>query len=262
MKFLDTMKAARFWQLVLTKVQFNLKAEAKNTYLSYLWWLLEPALFVGTFYLVFAVFMNRGGPDFVAFLCCGHIPFQWFSKTVSNSCGAISDGKGLMNQISIPKVFFPAVVIFQDLFKSIIVFVLLMGLVLVMGFEPQLSWLSIPVLMICQLIFISSIALYVAMVVPFIPDMRFIVSTCIMMMMFGSGIFYNYKDVILEKHRDAFLLNPMANLIRSYREVLLEGLWPDWGSLFSMTLVCLCLFLVALLILRKIDSIFPRLVLE
>lgn len=256
------MKSIHYWELIYTKVKFNLKAEAGNTYLSYLWWLLEPALFIGTFYLVFAVFMNRGGPDFVAFLCCGHIPFQWFSKTISNNCGSIVGGKGLMNQISIPKIFFPTVVIFQDLFKSFIVFALLVLLVLLFGFEPNLSWVSIPFIMLCQLVFISAISIYVAMIVPFIPDMRFIVSTFVMMMMFGSGIFYNYEDVILEEHRDLFLMNPMANLIRSYREVLLQGLWPDWQSLITMAIVCLFFLIIAIVLLKRIDALYPRLVLE
>ena len=167
-----------------------------------------------------------------------------------------------MNQISIPKLFFPTVVIFQDLFKSSLVFLLLFGFVWVSGHVPSVHWLAIPVLMLMQLIFVSALALFVSMIVPFIPDMRFIVNTGIMMMMFGSGIFYNYNDVILPEHRELFLANPMANLIRSYREVLLEGVWPDWGSLAYMSGACLLLLAVAILIMKKLDSVFPRLVLE
>lgn len=256
------MKFSQFNQLVFEKVKLNLKAEAKKTYLSYLWWLLEPALFVGTFYLVFAVFMATKTPDFVVFLCCGKIPFLWFSRTVNNSCGAIIGGKGLMNQVSIPKSFFPTVVIFQDLFKSAIVFSLLAVFVALNGFELTLAWLAIPVLMLCQLLFISALAFVVAMIVPFIPDLRFIVGTGILMMMFGSGIFYDYKKVILPEHRDLFLMNPMANLIRSYRDVMLDGVWPDWSSLAIMSTCCALLLVVALLILKRLDPVYPRLVLE
>jgi len=36
----------QFYELVLTKVRLNLKSEASKSYLSYSWWILEPALFV------------------------------------------------------------------------------------------------------------------------------------------------------------------------------------------------------------------------
>ena len=44
-------------EVLFTKLVFNLKSEAAKTYLSYVWWLLEPALLVAVLYLVFAVFL-------------------------------------------------------------------------------------------------------------------------------------------------------------------------------------------------------------
>ena len=97
-----------------TNLLLNLKAETKKTYLSYAWWLLEPAMFVLVFYVVFAVFLNRGTEDFLVFLLLGKIPFLWFSKSVSNSANSICDGRGLIGQLPIPKSFFPLLVVAQD----------------------------------------------------------------------------------------------------------------------------------------------------
>ena len=94
-------------EVFFTQVAFNLKSETRKTYLNYFWWVLEPALFTGVFYLVFAVFLNRGTDDFVLFLLCGKIPFLWFSKTVSNASNSIVAGKGLIHQMAIPKAYFP-----------------------------------------------------------------------------------------------------------------------------------------------------------
>lgn len=256
------MNSIQFLQLVFTKVQFNLKSEASNSYLSYIWWLLEPALYVGTFYLVFSIFMATKTPDFIVFLCCGNIPFTWFSRTINNAGSAIIGGKGLMNQIHITKAFFPVVVIFQDLFKTIIVFMILLMFVWFNGFEPSEAWLAIPVIMLAQLLLISSIAIFVSMIVPFIPDMRFIISTGLMMLMFGSGLFYDYKQVILPEHQDIFLMNPIANLISMYRQVLMEGLMPNWLSLLYIFSISSVSLLLALLLLKKLDSTYTRLVLE
>lgn len=256
------MNMMRFVELVITKVHLNLKAEAARNYLSYLWWVLEPALFVAVFYLVFGVFMARGGEGFVAFLVCGKIPFLWMSRSVNNSAMAITNGRGLMNQISIPKVFFPTVVVVQDAVKSAVVFALMMLFVWFSGYAVTMSWLAIPVLMLVQLVFIAPLAILGSMLVPFVPDLRFIIATCMMMMMFASGIFYDYKEVILPEHQPLFLANPMALLIDQYRTVLLDGLWPDWIRLGAVALVCAAVLALVLVALWRLDHKYPRLVLQ
>ena len=58
----------RYSELVSTKVIANLKAEASKSYLSYLWWILEPILHMMVYYLVFGLLLNRGTEDFVVYL--------------------------------------------------------------------------------------------------------------------------------------------------------------------------------------------------
>ncbi len=255
-------EARSFVELLAVKVRMNLKAEASRTYLSFLWWLLEPALLVIVLYVVFSVFLNRGTEHFVVFLLCGLIPFQWFSKSVSNCSMCIRSGAGLINQIYIPKVFFPLVVIFQDLFKALITIALFLVFVILYGMPLHLTWLAIPALVLVQLLVNATVAIFVAMVVPFIPDLRFLVSTALLLMMYGSGIFYSYKDVLLEEHQAIFLMNPIANIIRLYREVIIDNAWPDWTALLLISLVSVCFLCLFSWILHRNDSRYARLVLE
>ena len=256
------MKRYQFIELVFEKVKLNLRAEARKTYLSFGWWFLEPILYIGVFYVVFAVFLATRTENFLVFLCCGNIPFVWFSRSVSNSAQSIVLGRSLMNQVQIPKVFFPAVVVMQDLFKALLVFAVLLLFVYFIGFTPTIAWLSLPLLILAQLVLICAVALFVSMIIPFLPDLRFIVATVLQLLMFASGIFYSYEDVILPEHRSLFLLNPVANLIRMYREVLMAGQWPDWLDLGLIILVSLLAIAVLLVVMKKLDSTYPRLVLQ
>lgn len=256
------MALQHFIQLIFTKVQLNLKSEAKKSYLSYLWWLFEPALFVGVFYLVFGVFLAGGTSDFLVFLLCGQVPFLWFARTITNGASSIEHGRGLMQQIKIPKVFFPLVTIFQDFFKAICVFLLLLAVVLGLGHVANEAWISLPLIIFVQLVFVSSLAILVAMVVPFIPDLKFLVATGIQLVMFASGIFYNYKLVILEQHHSLFLMNPMANLIEQYRQVLMHGNFPDFSALGAILLFSISVLLMCLAVLKKLDAHYPRVLVQ
>ena len=64
-------------------------------------------MMVGVLYLVFAVFLARGTPNFVVFLVCGKIPFLWFSKSVSNASHSIISGRGLINENLNSNAIFP-----------------------------------------------------------------------------------------------------------------------------------------------------------
>lgn len=256
------MNRKLFWDTLFFKVRCNLKSEAKQNYLNYAWWILEPALLVLTFYIVFGVLRNSGGLEFVSFLCVGQIPFLWFSRTVSNSSMSIVAGRGLMNLVKIPKSFFPLVVIFQDLVKSIFVFFLLLLFLYIIGVPVYSTWLQLPIVMLIQFTFTVSISLLVASLVPFFPDLRFIVSTGIMMLMFGSGVFYNYKDIISPEHYELFLMNPMANIIEMFRNILLDGVGINLEPTLYILLFSISVIVFSLLILKKYDTHYPRLVME
>lgn len=167
-----------------------------------------------------------------------------------------------MNQIAIPKIFFPLVVVCQDYIKSVIVFILMMVIVALNGFDPSLSWLAMIPLMLTQLFFVTAVALVGAALVPFLPDLRYIIHTGIMLMMFASGIFYSYEDVLLPQHQNLFLLNPLANLIKMYREVLMEGIWPSWGAIATISTLSLLAIVLMSLVYQKVGAKYPRLVLQ
>jgi len=251
---------AHLVEVFFTKLAYNLKSEAAKTYLSYAWWLLEPILTVAVFYVVFAIFLRTRTPEFVVFLVCGQIPFLWLSKSITNSSNSIIGGRGIINQVSIPKPFFPMLVVFQDAFKQIIVFAMMLSFVAIYGGEVSWIWVSVLAVVLTQLLFIMAASLLVAAITPFLPDFKYLVATAMMALMFGSGIFYDYEDVLLPEHQNLFLMNPMANLINAYRDVLLDNHLPDWAALGYVCLVSVALITLMALYYRKTDKIYARLI--
>lgn len=248
--------------LTAIKVRLNLRSEASRNWLNYAWWILEPALFVGVFYIVFGVLLQRGGPNFVAFLVCGQIPYLWYSRSVMNSSNSIVAGKSLISHIDLPKVFFPLVVIFQDSVKQFFVFTLLVVFLVLYGIHPTINWLYLPFVAVVQGSFIIASGLVAACIVPIIPDFRFIISTGMTLLLFGSGVFYSYEALVQNKYQEIFLLNPMAALIKNYRQVLLNGEPPDFGRLLTIFVICSCIAYGAHLLLRKYHGKYSRFVMQ
>lgn len=253
---------SHFLALVAVKVRLDLRSEASKMRLSYTWWLLEPLLHLGVFYVVFGILLRRGGENFVPFLLCGITPWLWFAKSIANSSQSIIGGRGLISQTYIPKIFFPLVIISQDLFKQLFVFVLLLAFLVFYGYSPSGHWLWIIPIVITQFAFIAGASFMVAFAIPFALDLRFVVRTLLTLGMLGSGIFYSYEQVLIPAHRELFLSNPMANLIVNYRAVLMDGETPRLASLSWIMALSVGLIVLAYLLMRRYDNHLTRLIVE
>ena len=213
-------------------------------------------------YVVFGIFLQLRTEDLVIFLAVGQVVFSWFARSVTNSCRSLENAGGVIHQVAVPKLLFPLVVVCQDFVKQTLVFVALGLFLLFMGKGVSIAWLGLPYLLLVQWLLILAVAMVCAGIVPFVPDFRYLVATGIMILKWGSGIFYSYKDVLIENHQDLFLLNPMALLIKNYRQILLDGAWPDWGALAAVAICSMLVVGVMLWVYQKLDTTYARLALQ
>jgi len=235
----------------------NLKSDANRTYLNAVWWVLEPALNMLAYYLVFGFLLNRGEEDFAVFLLVGLVPWLWFQKSILNGMNSIVHGQRLIQQVSIKKWFFPAVSVGQDGFKQSIGFILLFVFLIVYGVNPSIHWLGFFPIVCVELLLILGVTFFIASIIPFLFDLKFFVSAITQLLMLCSGIFYSL-EAIPEVFQQYFLVNPMAFIIFESRNVLLYRNWPDWWHLFELGVVGVLLLATALKILQLNDKIYPR----
>lgn len=215
-----------FFSLLATKITLNLRAEAGRSHLGYAWWLLEPLLQVVVFYVVFGVFLARNVEDFVAFLLTGLIPWTWFNRSVNNTMGSLGASRGYLANFRIHPIFFPLLELGQDAVKQLVTFTFLLVFLLVYGIPASETWLLVPVVMLLQLILTVPIACFVASIIPLLEDLKYLVTTLLMMGMFASGIFYDATVVVTDEWRYIYYLNPAASLLQMYRDILMQGALP------------------------------------
>lgn len=252
------IKLLAFFDLLLFKTKANIRTEVSRYYLNYLWWAIEPVLTMLIFYVVFATLLKQGKENYTAFLLCGQVSWNWFARTVNNSAGSILSGQDLMLQVNIHKVFFPLEVVLRDTFKHLFVLGLLLVFLLFHPASASPSWLALPLLFAVQFVLNAGMAMICAALVPFVPDLRFVIDTILNLGMFASGIFFSIEDVVLPEHQFIMYLNPMAGLIKSYRDILIYSQPPDWGYLGSVLLASIGICAAGFLLIAKNNNVYPR----
>lgn len=247
-----------YWEVLLYGVYSDLRTEIARRFLGFLWWIIEPVMYMAVFYVVFGLALRQGGPDYVPFLLCGMIAWKWFDGSVRQASLSIPMNAGLVQQIFVPKSLFALIQIFSNTFKFAIVLLLLLGFLLVTGKPPSLEWLGLLPVILTQLLLIIAVGLLLAAIIPFAQDLKLVIDNLLMLMMFMSGIFFS-ADQVPDNMRSAFEYNPMVLLISAYRDVLLHNQWPQWSALGYCVALSLPILAAALLTLARNERRYPKL---
>ena len=205
-----------------------LKSDASKTFLGYLWWILEPMLYVGVFYVVFNIILDSKRADFLVFLMCGKFAFIWFSKTVNQASNSIVGNRGLIGKVDVPKSLFPMAAVQESLYRQAAVFLLLFGVLAIYGYAPSFSWLWLVPIIAVNYIVIVACSFVGACLVCFVQDFSNLISLAMVFLLFTSGIFWDVRN-LGDPHKTEMVLalNPLAFLLDAYRQVLMYQQAPD-----------------------------------
>ena len=225
--------------------RLSLKADARRYFFGYLWWILEPLLWVGVFYLVFEVLLSSGRADFLVFLAVGKLSFIWFSKSVTQAANSLIGNRGLIGKMDAPKWLFPLAVCHEGVYKQMAVFGLLIALMLSQGYAPSVSWLWLLPLTLTQYLLIVGCGMAAAVLACVRRDFQLLVQLGMVFLLFVSGIFWDIDSIGNAAFRENLLLvNPMASLIDLYRSVLMDGSAPpirQWLTVLVESIAILAL---------------------
>ena len=238
------MSPSRYYLLADAMARMSLRADAKRFFLGYLWWIIEPFLYVGVFYVVFTLILTSRQEDFLVFLMTGKFVYLWFAKSVTQASNSIVTGKGLISKLNIPKTLFPLAVIQESLYKQFAVFLLLFAVLIYNGYSISLNWLYLIPVIAVSYVMILACGYVGATIVCIVRDFFPLISLGMLFMMFTSGVFWNVRDLGSQEKTDLVLTyNPLAFLLDAYRQILLYDTPPDMLHLFAIFIV----FFVALL---------------
>ncbi|MEZ5503604.1 MAG: ABC transporter permease [Halioglobus sp.] len=246
------MSFSQYLRLIDIMARMALRADATRFFLGYIWWVLEPLLWVAVFYVVFVVILGTRKPDFLVFLMTGKLVFVWFSKSVTQASSSIVNGKGLVGKISVPKTLFPMAVIQEGLYRQIAVFALLIAFLLGSGYSITITWWYLVPLLIVNYVMIVSCAFAGACLVCIARDFGQLISLGMIFLMFTSGIFWDIRT-LQDPHKAQMVLDldPMAFIVDAYRQIMMHNTPPDLIHLFTIGAGFGALLCAMVLIMRR-----------
>src|SRR3954469_24662170 len=93
----------RYRELLVALTRTELKVKYKNSALGFVWSMLNPALYLVVFYVVFQLILGSGIPNFPIYLLSGLLVWNLFSAALPAGCGSIVGNASIIKKVAFPR---------------------------------------------------------------------------------------------------------------------------------------------------------------
>src|ERR1700736_5192846 len=94
-------------ELLANLVRKELKVRYKNSVLGFVWSLVNPAVTIAVFYVIFSVILPNSIPYFVLFLMSGVLIFNMFQNGTAAAVGSVVSNAPLVKKVWFPREILP-----------------------------------------------------------------------------------------------------------------------------------------------------------
>lgn len=258
----------QYRELLLNLTIRDLKVRYKNSVLGIAWSLINPLLMMLVFTLVYAVLLGQANrPDYSAFILSGLLPWNFFSASIMGGAGSVVNNGHLIKKIYFPRAVLPTSLVLSNLVNFLIALPVYFVLALLLGvkFTPYLVFL--PVVLVVQLIFTIGVSLFLAALNVFYRDVQHIMEVIILAWFFLTPVIWDVGSLPQSKvilgvavpvQRLVYILNPMASIVASYRDVLYYGRSIGWDFFLRTVITALLTLVIGFFVFNHLKGRFAE----
>lgn len=211
----------------------ELKVRYKSTALGVVWSMLNPALYLVVFFVVFNVILESGIPNFAVYLVSGLLAYTMFSTGFQGATISVVDNSPLVTKVAFPREILPLATIGASLVNFFYQFVVLLAFLIVIrhGFlGPNL--LLVPAAVAVLLLFTTAVGMGTAALNVRYRDTAHLVELSLLAWFWMTPIVYP-ASLVLEQFGPGslaarlYLSNPLANVTLAMQRAIWGGASPD-----------------------------------
>ena len=165
--------------------------------------------------------MPSDGVPYPILVFCGMLPWQFFSTAVSESSNSLIGNSSLISKVYFPRMTIPASSIATSLVDFAISAALLMVLMAWYQYVPTARVMLLPGFVLLALAAAFGMGLWISALMVNYRDFRFVVPFIVQFGLYLSPVGFS-SDVVPERWRLIYSLNPMVGVIDGFRWALLR----------------------------------------
>ena len=244
------------WQMVAREV----KARYKQSILGYFWVILNPLAQMLVMSFAFSIILKiptnaTANIPYSIFLFVALLPWNLFTNSLSSAAASLVSSGGLITKIYFPRT----ILVLATIFAKIIDFVFAISILIIymIVYQIPITWnilWVIPIFFIQQ-IFTLGLALFFSAANLLYRDIQYLLSMILLLWMYATPVIYP-ADLVPDKYRIFYQVNPMAVIINAYRQVILGNGAPKYTSILIAFVVSFVTLLIGFSYFKSREKIF------
>jgi ABC-2 type transport system permease protein len=217
----------RLWayrELLIGMTRKELKVKYKNSALGFVWSMLNPALYLVVYYVVFQLILKNGVPYFTIYLLSGLLVWNLFSAAMAGATGSVVGNSALIKKVDFPREVLPLASAGAALVHFCLQTLVLFAALAV--FQYQVNWeymsLLLPALFVL-LLFACAIGVLLSATNVYMRDIQHFLELLLLAWFWGTPIVWYARLIDNPDHpsRHAILLlNPITAVTLTFQRAL------------------------------------------
>jgi lipopolysaccharide transport system permease protein len=215
---IDFRELWEFRELLYFLTWRDIKVRYKQTSVGIVWILFQPLAMM----LIFTIFFGKlakipsGGIAYPLFVLSGLIPWQFFSRTITECASSLVNDQRLIAKVFFPRLLVPTSKILAGLIDFLIGGVMLLMFSYFYGLVPGKALLWTPFFVLIMVMVTLGLGYWVAALNVEYRDLGVAFPFLIQLWMFVTPVVYP-SDLIPEKWRIIYGLNPLVGVVEGFR---------------------------------------------
>jgi len=242
--------------LIFQLVRREVKGRYAGSSIGIYWSIINPLIMLAVYTYVFSVILKvrlgdePGITNFALYLFCGFLAWSGFQEIVQRSTTVILDNALLIKNLSFPsKALLVSIGINSLINQMIGIGILTIAGKIMLGFFPKYIFFLIPLLFL-ELLFGLGLGFIFSTLHVFFRDTAQFAGVFLLIWMFGTPLFYP-EGMIPQGFRFLIDINPMAYLVRMFREICLRNVFPNMNDVIIFFVISITVLFVGYTIYTK-----------
>jgi len=247
--------------LLLQMVRRDFEQRFIGSTAGWMWGLILPLVQLVSWVFVFQLCLHQHVPpnestqSYPLFLFCGYLPWLLFQDTVTRSANSMLDNANLITKTVFPAEIVPVSIFLSSLASHLMVVAVLIGILGVAMGHFSLWMLLLPLYMLTVGLFAIGVGWIVASLQVYLRDTAQVLTVILVFWFWVTPIFITEQQ-IPERFRFALRLNPLALVVRAYRDRLLSYRVPNLHDFAIVAAYAITVFVAGGLFFRHLKRGF------
>lgn len=261
----DFAELWRYRDLCMLFVRRNITTQFKQTILGPLWYIIQPAMTVIMYMVVFGGIANisTDGLPQPLFYLSGICLWQYFNDCLSKTSSTFTANAGIFGKVYFPRMVVPISTVISNLLR----FAIQLGLFIVVYAIYQIwiipgqihtNWyaLLLPILVLMLAGLALGFGILFSSVTTKYRDMTLLLDFFVRLWMYATPVIYPLSTITNEKLRFVMSLNPLTGIVEAFKYGFLGEGQFSWGMLGYSFVFMVLLLAIGIVIFNRVQRTF------